>query len=317
MLGTEKDCVILFGRRPEDPFQVSNTSTYKFGVFHRNGFCLTTHGLVIFTADRRLVLDAAFGSGGGDRTAQVEDIGWPKQLELDKTDNQYSNRFEMVHYQFGRDRDWLVVSYTTQNAIDGGRAHLLVYDFQIRGWISFDDVLATCIGIVQEDQGFQFLVGGGSVAGGTGAAGEDRKLRVVSGYDSSGTSAYAAAASRLGLPAAGTETRPANTYQSALMDFGAPHLWHVWNWVQFYKKVGTPTVVVKYWADPADVDSLGAADETLTLTQETSKAFKGWLKTKQNAKRAVIEFSIASGGADGALQGLEINAIPGTPSTRL
>lgn len=318
MLGTEKDVVMLFGTRPEEPFRVDNVATYKFGIFHKNGFLLTTHGLVMFTADRRLVLDPAAGAGGGDRTAQVEDIGWPKQNDLDKTDIQYSNRFEMVHYQFGKDRDWLIVAYTTQDAFVGyGQAHLLVYDFQVRGWISFDDVLATCVGIVQENQGFQFLLAGGSVDGGTGAAGEDRKLRVVTGYDSSATSAYAAAAGRIGMPAAGTETRPANTYQTPLMDFGSPNRWHVWNNIQFYKKPATPTVVVKYWADPADVDALGAADQTFTFTELTSRAFEAWVKTKGQAKRAVFEFTIAAGGANGSLYGLELNAIPGTEHSRL
>lgn len=312
LLGTEKDVVLLHGKRPEEPFSVDDTSTYRFGLFHKNAFCVTTHGLVMFTADRRLVLDPAAGAGG-DRTAQVIDIGWPKQREFDKTDIQYSNRFQMVHYQFGQDRDWLVVAYTTQNAIDGGTARLLVYDFQVGGWISFDDVNATCVGIVQEDQGFQFLVAGGSVDGASGGI----ALRVVAGYDSSGTSAYAAAAARIGMPAAGVETRPANTYRSSLLDTSAPEFWKVWEHIQYYKKVGTPTVTVKFWGDPADIDNLGAADATITFTQLTSSAFEGWIHAHAEAKRAVFEFTIAVGGADGALEGIEFAARPITAHSRV
>lgn len=319
-IGTERDVVVMSGRNPEDPFQIPNTSTYSFGIFHKNGFLLTTHGLIMFTADRRLVLDPAFGAGGGNRTSQVIDIGWPKQLELDKTDNRYTNRFQMVHYQFGLDRDWLLVSYTTQDGLEAdgqGRAHLLVYDFQVGGWLGFDDVLATCVGLVQEDEGYVFLVAGHSVAGGTGLAGEDRQLKVVTGFDSSGTSIYAAAAGRVGLPATGTETRPANTYRTGLMDVSVPELWKVWRRVEYYKKVGTPVVVVKYWADPADIDNLGVADETLTFNQLTSQAFESWIHNHQQAKRAVFEFTIAAGGADGALHGLELNVLPGTEAARL
>ena len=413
MLGTERDVVLMFGRNPEDPYEVSNTSTYSFGVFGRNSFLVTTHGLVIFTADRKLMLDPAFGAGGGDRTAQVEDIGWPKQPQFDKTDIQYSNRFQMEHYKFGRDRDWLVITYTTQNAIDGGRAHMLIYDFSVRGWITFDDINATCIGIVQEDQGYQFLVAGGSVAGGTGAAGEDRKLRVVIGYSSDATTPYAAAATRLGLPAAGTDTRPANLYRSAMLDLGSPEFWKLWERISYYKKLGTPDVLVKYWGDPSDMDTLTAsfmaapsfwtagnglndltssgtftgadgstfeieittagapdtfkwrknegayttgvaitgaaqalsdgisvtfaattghtvgdkwtlgASEVLSLAGGaalSTNEFRLWINRnrKQQAKRAVVQFSLAAGGADGALDGLEIKVLPkGSDTGRL
>lgn len=317
ILGTEKDVVTLHGTRPEEPFNVDDTSTYRFGLFHKNAFAVTTHGLVMFTADRRLVLDPAFRAGG-DRTSQVIDIGWPKQRDLDKTDIRYSNRFQMVQYQFGQDRDWLVVAYTTQDAFVGyGQANLLVYDFQVGGWISFDDVLATCVGIVQEDQGFQFLVAGGSVDGGTGLAAEDRKLRVVTGYDSTATSAYAAAAARIGVPVPGTETRPANTFRTALLDFGSPEMWRVWERIQYYKKIGTPTITVKFWGDPADVDNLGAADQTLTFAQLTSEAFEAWIHSNAETKRAVFEFTIAAGGADGSIQGIELVAKPVTPTSRL
>lgn len=315
-LGTEKDVVIMLGRHPEDPFSISNTATYKFGVFHKRSFLVTTHGLVIFTADRRLVLDPAFG-GGGDRTEQVIDIGWPKQLEFDKTDMQYSNRFQMAHYQFGSDRDWLVIAYVTQNAIDGGRGKLLIYDFQVKGWITFDDIRATCIGIVQEDQGFQFLVAGDSVDGGSGEVSEDRRLKVVTGYKSADASAYAAAAARVGLPPAGTETRPANTYRTALMDLESPELWKVWDRIQYYKKIGTPVVAVKYWADPADIDNLGTPDQVLAFKQLTSGGFQGWIKNHAQARRAVFQFEIAAGGTDGALQGLEVKVLPGTADSRL
>jgi hypothetical protein len=320
MLGTEKDVVVMFGRHPEDPFSISNTATYKFGVFHKNGFLVTTHGLVIFTADRRLVLDPAFGSGG-DRTNQVTDIGWPKQPQLDKTDIRYTNRFEMAHYQFGQDRDWLVIAYTTQDVVQeggtpGGKGRLLIYDFQVGGWISFDDVRATCIGLVQENEGFNFLVAGGSVDGGSGGIGEDRKLRVLAGYDSSAISTYGAAAGRIGLPAPGTEVRPANIYRSALMDVQAPELWKVWQNVQFYVKPGTPNVTVKYWGDPADIDNLGAPDQTLTFLQLTSGAFEAWVHNHADAKRAVFQFEIASGGAEGALEGIQLKVLPGTPHGR-
>ena len=408
MIGTERDVVAMFGRRPEDPFEVSNVATYEFGTFHKNSFLRTTHGLVVFTADRRLVLDPAFGAGG-ERTSQVEDIGWPKQLELDKTDIQFSNRFQMVHYKFGQDIDQLWISYTTQNAIDGGRAHLLCYDFQVRGWISVDDVLATCIGIVQEDQGFQFLVAGGSVAGGTGASGEDRKLRVVMGYDASGTSAYQAAATRIGLPAPGTETRPANTWITSLLDLQKPEAWKVWQWVSFYRKVGTPAIAVRFYSDPQDIDSLdqgtvavprfngtglddatsggtysgslkaefrveiltaatpdtfrwrkdngnwsapvaitGGAQalsdsvtvtfaattghtvgdfwiidipnlpaEVLVFRELSSREFQGWISAHQQCKRAVLKFTIASGGAAGAMRGIKVNVTPGGDLDRL
>lgn len=402
VLGTERDVVAVFGRRPEDPFEVSNVATYSFGIFHRNGMLRTTHGLVMFTADRRLVLDPAF-SAGVDRTSEVQDIGWPKQLELDKTDIQYTNRFQMVHYQFGQDIDQLWISYTTQNAIDGGRAHLLCYDFQVRGWISIDDVLATCIGVVQEDQGYQFLVAGGSVAGGTGAADEDRKLRVVMNYSSTAATAYAAAATRVGLPAAGTETRPANTYRTALLDLGNPETWKIWQWLSFYKKPGTPAVTVKFYSDPEDIDLLNvgtvaaprfngaglddassggtyggslkaefrvkidgvgapntfswqkdngaitagvsitggsqALSDGVTVTfaattghtlgdfwiidtpnmpaqvlvfqQLSSREYQAWISNHRQAKRAAFEFTMAAGGAAGALRGIKVNVNSG------
>ncbi len=296
MVGSEKSVVFFWGDKPEN-FTPANSTTYNFGIFHKRGMLLTTHGLVMFTSDRKLVLDPAASVGNSDRTAAVIDIGWPIQPELDKTDVVFSSRFQMVHYQFGSERDWLVIAYTTQNIIDGGTAHIAVYDFSLRGFLSFDDVAATCIGVVAEDEGFQFLLGGNSVA--------DRQLKIVEGYDSSASSPYAAAETRLTLPAPGTETRPANLFRTALMDLSEPSLWKVWGYLSYYKK-GSFAVVVKAWFDPADIDSLGVADVTLSADQLTSQEFLSWMKGY--AKRAVFEFSVVAGGSAGGLQGIEISA---------
>jgi len=202
MLATERSIMFVWGSKPEE-FRPANTSTYGFGLFHRNGFLVTTHGLVMFTDDRKIVLDPIITPGTtpgpAERTGHVIDLGWPVQPDLDQTDIRFTNRFQMRHWKQGSERDWLVIAYTTQNIIDGGTSHLLIYDFEVNGWISFDDVAATCIGIVEEDEGFQFLLAGNSVA--------DRELRVVTDFTSVAASPYQAAdtalvaGSRYGNPA--------------------------------------------------------------------------------------------------------------------
>lgn len=317
VIGTEKSVKTMWGRNPEDPFQIGNTSTYGFGVFGKNSFLVTPHGLVIFTADRRLVLDPVMSASSGDRTSQVIDIGWPKQDELDKTDALYSNRFQMRHHKFGRERDWLVVSYTTQNAIDGGTAHYLIYDFTFQTWLSADDVAAVAVGIVQEDQGFQFLVAGASDSNGT-----DRRAKVIDGFTSDANTAYAAAATRIGMPATGVETRPKNTLRLALLDLGAPEMWKSWKFLRLYIKPGTPVPTVKIWFDPSDVDNLAGVDgnpgapditlsppatnnDTFDFQQLTTQEYLGNLEMRLN-KRIAVQIEIPAAGAAGAVQGLEI-----------
>jgi hypothetical protein len=295
MVGTESSVTFIWGSNPEN-FRPANTATYGFGLFHRNSFLLTSHGLVMFTDDRKLVLDPAV-SPGGDRTSYVIDIGWEKQNELDTTDIQYSNRFTMKHYKYGKERDWLVVSYVGQQAIDGYTAHLIVYDFQLGGWITFDDIKATMVDVIREDQGFQFLVAGNS--------GTDRKLKVVDGYTTDPNSSYQAAASRVGLPAAGTNTLPANTYRTALLDVGTPDFWKVWNYLSYIKK-GSFNVVVNVWYDPADIDNLGAGT-ALTFRQLESQEYRDNLWAYK--KRAVFEFTIAADSNTGSLAGIEINVV--------
>ncbi|KKM84483.1 hypothetical protein LCGC14_1298690 [marine sediment metagenome] len=300
MLGTEKSIMFVWGSKPED-FRPANTSTYGFGLFHRNGFLVTTHGLVMFTDDRKIVLDPIILSGTtpgpAERTGHVIDLGWPVQPDLDQTDIRFTNRFQMVHWKQGSERDWLVIAYTTQNIIDGGTSHLLIYDFEVDGWLSFDDVAATCIGLVTEDEGFQFLLAGNSVA--------DRELRVASDFTSVAASPYQAADTRLSLPAPGTEILPANTFRSAMLDMGSPEAWKMWRYLSYYQK-GSFTTVVKAWFDPDDIDNLVPGDAiTLTFTQLESNEFRNWLWAHK--KRTVFEFTIAADANLGGLSGLDIN----------
>lgn len=262
IIGTEKSVKVLWGRNPEDPYQISNTSTYGFGVFHRNAFLYTPHGLIIFTADRRLMLDPVLGPTAGDRTSQVIDIGWPKQKELDKTDITFTNRFQMRHWRFGQDRDWLVVAYTTQNAIDGGKARCIVYDFQSQGWFTIDDVHPTALGVVLEDGGHQFLIGGNNGGQDPGEL-ADRQMHVLDGFDANAASAYQAAAARIGLPAAGQEVRPHAVYRSSLLDLGVPDRDKGWDFLVLYMKpsaVQPPIPTVKVWFDPKNVELLPGVD---------------------------------------------------------
>jgi hypothetical protein len=289
MLGTERSVQILWGNKPEN-FLPANTSTYNFGLFNRNGFLVTKHGLVMFTADRKLVLDPATVPTSGDRTAYVIDLGWAKQPELDQINNLVPNLFQITHWEFGSERDWLVIAYTKLD----GTAHWAAYDFENRGWISMDDVKATCVGIVQEDGGFKFLLGGNSVT--------DRQLKVLTDYDGTAGSPYQAADTRLGLPLPGTVTLPANTYTSAMLDVNSPDLWKLWEYISYYKK-GDFTVVVKVYLDPADVDNL-AGGITLTFEQLDSNEFRGWIR--EHVKRVVFEITIAADANEGALSGIDI-----------
>jgi hypothetical protein len=297
MVGTERGVVFVWGDKPAN-LRPSNTSTYSFGLFHRNAACKTHRGLVLFTEERKLVIDPAARESSADRSGYVIDIGWQIQPELDKADIQYPNRFQMAHYHFGSERDWLVVALTNQNVIDGGTAHLFVYDFNLGGWISFTDVAATCVSVVRESQGFHFLVAGNS--------GADRGLKVACDYNPSVSSPYAAAAARLGLPAAGSEVLPANTWKTALLSPGDPDLWKYWRKLAFYKKGGFD-VTVNAWYDPADIDQLGAG-EAIGFAQLESQEWEGWLQ--RHHKRAVFQFAVAAGGPAGALQGVVLHADP-------
>lgn len=313
VIGTEKAVKVMWGRNPEDPFKISNTSTYGFGVFGKNSFLVTTHGLVIFTADRRLVLDPVLAPADQDRTSQVIDIGWAKQETLDKADIQFTNRFQMRHWKFGKERDWLVVSLTSQNAIDGGIARYMIYDFTLNGWLSADDVQAVSVGIVLEDGGFQFLVAGDSSAGST-----ERRAKVIDGFSSSGTSAYQAGAGRIGMPAAGTETRPANTLLLALLDFDAPEFDKSMEFLRVaMKPTSLPPPTVKLWFDPADIENLGAPDRVLSppltngdnfdFRQRKNKLYEAPMEPGRLATRLAVQFEIPAGGLDGAIQAIEID----------
>jgi len=317
MIGTERSVTILWGQHPEE-WRISNSTTYGFGIFGKNGFLVTPHGLIMYTNDRKLVLDPVSGPSAGDRTDQVIDLGWPIQEDLDKTDIRFTNRFQMVHWLYGRERDWLVIAYTTQDETEAGGlgiGHLKIYDFmapgvggvpgagQNSGWLDITDVQATCVGIIHEDiGGYQFLVAGNSVA--------DKELKVAVDFTPVATSPYQAADARLSLPAAGTATLPANVYRTALLDFESPDRMKVFRYLSFYQKGGF-TVTVKIWMDPADVDNLGAEDFTLTFqTQYRTQERRAWIWKR--AKRILFEFSIAADTNEGSLQGLEVSVRKGT-----
>jgi hypothetical protein len=299
MIGTEESVTVLWGRNPEE-WRINNSSTYGFGVFSKNSFIVTPHGLVIFTADRKLMLDPVSAPSSGDRTSQVIDIGWVIQPELNKTDARFTNRFQMQHWKFGSERDYLAVAFTTQTALPSGdRGVLKLYDFQIPGWISVTDVEPTAIGTVKEDQGYHFFVAGNSRL--------DRKVRVVLDYTADSQTPYAAAASRVGLPSAGTVTHPTNVFRTALLDLESPDYWKVLRWLSWYVN-GTFTLAVRLWLDPEDdPEDLQDGDAyLLSASQLLTREFRAWVHHR--AKRFVIQFKINAGGGEGSLRGLEINA---------
>ncbi len=296
LVGTERSATFIWGRNVET-FAASAKPTYRFGFFHRNAVLMTSHGLVIFNSEKKLVLDPAIRSAADDRTEKVIDIGWEIQPELDKADIRFSNRFQMAYYNFGQERDWLVVAITSQNIIDGGVGRLFVYDFAVKTWMQFDDVAATSIDVVQEDEGFKFLVAGNS--------GANRSMRVVADYNPSASSSYAAAAARMGLPGAGATLYPANVWRTALLEPGGAEMWRVLRKISFYKKGGF-TVVVRAWYDPADVDTLDPGDaDTLTFTELSSKEWEGWIQ--QHVKRVVFEITIAASAHAGSMERIALH----------
>ena len=111
----------------------------------------------------------------------------------------------------------------------------------------------------------------------------DRKLKIVLDFDADASSPYQAADTRVGLPAAGTETLPANTYRSALMDITRPSMWKIWRFLSFYKK-GSFTVVVTAFFDPADIDNLGAGT-VLNFDQLSSQEFRAFMLAFTHHKR--------------------------------
>lgn len=302
MIGTEKTITTLWGRNPEE-WRINNSSTYGFGIFSKSGFLVTPHGLIIFSADRKLWIDPVTGPSSGDRTDQAIDLGWPIQDDLNKADARFTNRFQMRYFTFGSERDWLVLNYTTQVEVEPtgqDRGTLKIYDFSVGGWLSLDDIRATCVGVLQEDQGYQFLVAGDSVHSGNG----DRKLKVVTGYTADSLSSYQAAASRVGLPAAGTELLPANTFRTTLLDLQSPDTYKIWRFLSFYKQ-GDFAITVTAWFDPPDVDNLGVGIP-LDQKQLRTNEFQMWIW--HHHKRVIFEFTIPADANHGALQGLSLNA---------
>lgn len=215
-------------------------------------------------------------------------------------DKAFANRFQMAHFQYGTERDWLVIAYTTQNQVDGGLAHLAVFDFDTGSWIDFDDIGATSISVIGEEEGFRFLLAGNSVV--------DRQMKVVTDFDAAATSPYQAAEARMGLPATGTVTNPANLLQTGLLDFGEPDKWKIYHKLSFFEEGGL-TVTVRVWLDPLDVDNLVPGDAiTLTLLQLESKEWQGWIW--EHRKRITAEFVVAAGGPVGSLSGIEFRYKP-------
>ena len=140
----------------------------------------------------------------------------------------------------------------------------------------------------------------------------DRKLKVVLDFNADSSSPYQAAAdvARVGLPAAGTETLPANTFRTALMNIDRPNMWKIWRFLSYFKKGTFPIVVTAYF-DPADIDNLPAGT-VLTFDQLSSQEFRAFMLAFTHYKRAVFEFTIVADGNSGSIQGIEINVEPTT-----
>lgn len=292
-LGTEKEIIPLYGDTIGQ-FALSQVTAVDGGVISRWGMETTSHGLIIFSYDRKLYVyppvSPIFALTPEDInvTDQLMEIGRPmraKFLTIKASDIQ---NVRTLKYRYNS-RDWLVVCYQDTNS----SYHTYIYDFETKGWFELQRGFVS-VAIFEPSPGVKVLVGGGT----------DGLVYVADDL----TGAFSP-----------NSTFPSALFRTSLIDFGAPDMLHLPHYLEL-EVTDTPlmdsTTTVNFYLDPTDADNPGTPIQlSMSAVQGENNLYRGFFAASEGGqgvvcKRLMIELNLASDTNKGSFRGIVLKSDP-------
>jgi hypothetical protein len=285
--GTEKEVLPLWGDTINE-FGFSQVSAIDGGVISAWGMESLSHGLAIFSYDRKLYIyppvSPIYSVTPQDLnvTDQLIEIGRPMRNNFLAIKASDQDNVRILKYRYNS-RDWLVVCFQDTNSI----YHTHVYDFEIKGWYELQRGFVS-LGVFETSPGVKILVGGGT----------DGKVYVVDDITGS---------------IAPNTTYPIGLFRTSLIDFGKPFMLH--EPVSFEIEVSNPdlmdkTTTVNFYLDPSDADSPGDPIAlSMSAVQGFPNIYRGYFAAADGApgvmcRRLMIELNLNSDTITGTFRGL-------------
>jgi hypothetical protein len=296
-IGTEKDTTPLYGDSI-DSFGLSQVTAISNGIISRWGMESTSHGLVMFTYDRKMLLYPPISPAYSitpeniNITDQLQEIGLAMRNKFLTIKNSDQDNVRVLWYNYGS-RNWLVTCYQDNASV----YHTYVFDFETKGWLELQRGVAS-LAIFEPTIGQKILVGGGT----------DGFVYVLDDPQGIYTNA----------------TLPSATWRTALIDFGHPDMLHIPDYLEYeVKNAGngdlSTSITVNFYLDPTDADNV-ANPIPLSMSPVPNRAnlFRGFFAPAATSagspgtlcKRLMIEFLVASDTNAGSLDGVMLKADP-------
>lgn len=292
-LGTEKEIIPLYGETIGQ-FIMSEVTEVDGGVISRWGMESSSHGLIIFSYDRKLYVYPPFtlaynlNPDNINETDALQEIGRSmrnKFLTILATDIQ---NVRVKKYKYNT-RDWLVVCYQDNNNV----YHTYIYDFETKGWFELQRGFVS-VEVFEPSPGVKVLVGGGS----------DGLVYVADDV----TGAFAP-----------NTTFPTALYRTALIDFGQPDMLHVPDYLQIEVSNAAlmdQTTTINFYLDPLDADNPGTPFQlSMSAVQGQPNTYRGFFAAAEGGmgvicRRLMIEFNLASDTNAGSFRGIVLKSDP-------
>lgn len=291
-LGTESEIIPLWGDTIGQ-FALSQVTTIDGGVISRFGMQSTSHGLIVFSYDRKLYLYPpispvwALTPQDLNVTDQLVEIGRPMRNKFLQIKSSDLDNVRVVKYKYNT-RDWVMVCYQDNQSV----YHTFVYDFETKGWFELQRGFVS-LAVFEVSPGIKVLVGGGT----------DGFVRVVDDVT--------------GFFAPNT-TFPTALFRTALIDFGNPSSLHEPQFLEV--EVSNPalmdsTTTVNFYLDPTDADNPGDPIELqMSQVQGFPNRYRGWFSASAGGgvvcKRLMVELNLTSDTEGGKFQGIFLQARP-------
>lgn len=299
-VATEKETIPLYGQSFDD-FGLSQVISISKGAAGRWAMKSTSHGLVMLTYDRKLLLMpnspyANYTATTENVTEQLQEIGFKLRKELKTIKASDLDNVRLIEYSF-MDRNWLVLTFQDNNSA----YHTWIYDFDTKGWFELQRGYVS-LGLFEVSAGNIILVGGGS----------DGFVYVID--DQTGTFSP-------------NNTCPTATFNTALIDFGKPGSLRMPEYVEMEVSNASmaDSITLNFYLDPPDVDNLDTnTSRTVdwSLVDGETNIFRAWFNKPGSGgngaqgtlcKRMLLNFAVASDTNTGSIRGLTLTAIPASP----
>lgn len=274
---TERDVVPMWGDTINE-FSLSEVTAIDGGAISAWGMESLSHGLSIFTYDRKLYLYPPISPAYAitpeqlNVTDQIVEIGKPMRNKFLHILSSDQDNVRTLKYRYNM-RDWLVVTYQDDTNV----YHTFVYDFEIKGWYELQRGFVS-LAVFEPTLGNKVLVGGGV----------DGKVYVVDDV--------------LGLITPNA-TKPSALFRTSLIDFGNPLALHEVLTLEI--EVSNPllmdqTTTVNFYLDPPDADNPGTPIPLLmSPIPNFPNIYRGFFPTAGGGmgtlcRRLMVELNLAS-----------------------